>query len=226
MSSSTSTSSISSSASSSSSLSSSLSSSASSISSSSSTTSSATSKPTGPTVVQTAGAFSHQGCYSEGTNGRALSATSTANNAMTIQKCATFCSGYKYMGVEYSSECYCANTIGAGAAPATSGCNMVCSGDATALCGGPNRLNFYLNNGGSQTSTSSSPASQTSTSTSPSNSGPAIVQKAGTFGYKGCYTEGASGRALSEKQSAQSSMTVEQCSTFCSGYMYMGVEYG
>ena len=209
--------------------------------SSSSTTSSATSKPTGPTAVQTAGAFSHQGCYSEGTNVRALSATSTADNAMTVQKCATFCSGYKYMGVEYSSECFCANTIGAGAAPASSGCNMACSGDATALCGGPSRLNFYLNTGGSKSSTTSTSASQTSTSktstsqtttsrtstsTSASSSGPAIVQKAGTFGYKGCYTEATSSRALSEKQSAQSSMTVEQCSTFCSGYKYMGVEYG
>lgn len=191
--------------------------------SSSTTTSTPTAQATGPIAVQTAGSFSYQGCYSEGTDGRALAATSTADNAMTIQKCASFCSGYKYMGVEYSSECYCANTIASGAVLATSGCSMACSGDATSLCGGPNRLNFYLSTGDSTSSTTSK--SSSSIASQPS-SGPRIVQKAGTFGYQGCYTEATASRALSEKSSNQGSMSVEQCSTFCSGYKYMGVEYG
>ena len=186
--------------------------------SSSTTTSRPTAQPTGPIAVQTAGSFSYQGCYSEGNNGRALAATSTADNAMTVQKCANFCSGYKYMGVEYSSECYCANTIASGAVLATSGCSMECSGDAAALCGGPNRLNFYSSTGDS-TSSTTKPTSQPS-------SGPKVVQKAGIFGYQGCYTEATASRALSDKSSAQGSMSVEQCSTFCSGYKYMGVEYG
>lgn len=214
-------------------------------SSTSSSTSSSTAKPTGPVAVQTAGGFTHQGCYTEGNGVRALGAVNTANNALTVQKCATFCSGYKYMGVEYGSECFCANTIGAGAALTTSGCDMVCSGDATSLCGGPNRLNFYLNTGGSASSTSksssqssssssqsSSSTSQRSSSTSQSSSststptGPSIVQKAGIFGYTGCYSEGTAGRALSETQSVQNTMSVEQCATFCAGFKYMGVEYG
>ena len=182
-----------------------------------------TPKPTGPVAVQTAGPFTHQGCYTEGNGVRALGAVNTANNAMTVQKCATFCSGYKYMGVEYASECFCANTIGAGAALTTSGCSMACSGDAASLCGGPNRLNFYLNTGGS--SSTSTSTSQTSTSSS-TPTGPSIVQKAGTFGYKGCYSEATTSRALSGKQIVQNTMSVEQCATFCSGFNYMGVEYG
>ena len=199
---------------------------ASSSTSSSTTTSTPTAQATGPIAVQTAGSFSYQGCYSEGTNGRALAATSTADNAMTVQKCASFCSGYKYMGVEYSSECYCANTIASGAVLATNGCSMACSGDATSLCGGPNRLNFYLRSGDSTSSTASMSTSSTAKPTSQPSSGPKTVLKAGAFGYQGCYTEATSSRALSEKSSAQGSMSVEQCSTFCSGYKYMGVEYG
>ena len=34
----------------------------------------------------------------------------------------------------------CGNTISNGGAPATDGCNMACAGDATRLCGGPNRV--------------------------------------------------------------------------------------
>ena len=202
-------------------------------SSTSSGTATPTPKPTGPVAVQTAGVFTHQGCYTEGNGVRALGATNTASNAMTVQKCATFCSGYKYMGVEYASECFCANTIGAGAVLTTSGCSMACSGDGTSLCGGPNRLNFYLNTGGSsstsssisQSSTSQSSTSSTSTSSS-TPTGPSIVPKAGTFGYKGCYSEGTASRALSDKQVAQNTMSVEQCANICSGFKYMGVEYG
>ena len=145
--------------------SSSASSSATASSSTSSGTSNSTPKPSGPVAVQTAGAFTHQGCYTEGNGVRALGAAATASNTMTVQKCATFCSGYKYMGVEYSSECYCANTIGTGSALTTTGCTMTCSGDATSLCGGPNRLNFYSNTGGSSSSTSQS-SSQISSSIS------------------------------------------------------------
>ena len=191
------------------------------------TTSSQASQPTGPISVQSAGTFSYQGCYTEGTNGRALAATNTATNDMTIQKCATFCAGYKYMGVEYSSECYCANTIGAGAVLTTSGCSMTCSGDANTLCGGPNRLSFYSNTGtstSSLTSTSSGTSSSSSAVSQPT--GPAIVQTAGAYGYLGCYSEVQNGRALSDNATDTSKTTIESCAAFCSGYTYMATEYG
>ena len=70
-------------------------------SSSTSQSSSSTSKPTGPSIVQTAGIFGHKGCYTEGSAGRALSGKVTVQNTLSVQQCATFCSGFKYMGVEY-----------------------------------------------------------------------------------------------------------------------------
>ncbi|KAL8924101.1 MAG: hypothetical protein Q9208_004238 [Pyrenodesmia sp. 3 TL-2023] len=70
------------------------------------TRTSTTSTSTGPAAVQTAGTFAYQGCYSEGTNVRALGGINTASSTMTVQTCAAFCKDYVYMGVEYSSECY------------------------------------------------------------------------------------------------------------------------
>jgi len=168
-----------------------------------STSSASPTSTTGPATIQTAGTFSYTGCYSEATSGRALSANSTANGGMTVAQCASFCKGYTYMGIEYSSECYCDNSIAAGSAPASNGCSMTCSGDSTEICGGPNRLSFY-----------------TLTPT-----GPQTVQKAGNFAYQGCYSEATNTRALSAKNTAASTMTVEICAAFCSGYTYMGVEY-
>lgn len=40
-------------------------------------------------------------------------------------------------------ETDCGNSIANGATPATSGCSMVCNGDSSEFCGGPDRLNVY-----------------------------------------------------------------------------------
>ena len=37
----------------------------------------------------------------------------------------------------------CGNTIANGGAPATSGCSMLCNGNSSEICGGPDRLNVY-----------------------------------------------------------------------------------
>lgn len=65
---------------------------------------------------------------------------------MTDESCVAFCTqnNYIYAGTEYSSECYCGNTITAGAGPApVADCSMACSGNANEPCGGPNRLNIF-----------------------------------------------------------------------------------
>lgn len=208
-----------------------------------STSSSAGATATGPVAVSKAATYLYQGCYTEGTNVRALSASATAGGDMTVEKCATFCSGYTYMGVEYSTECYCANSIGDGAVLTSSGCSMTCGGNSAELCGGPNRLNFYKvdpkasitsssssSSPASSSSASSSPASSSpaSTTTPPSSttaSGPSSISTAGNFFFAGCYSEGTNGRALADKTTAAGTMTVEICAAFCSGYSYMGVEY-
>lgn len=69
-----------------------------------------------------------------------------AVSSNTIQSCTSACSdaGYDLAGTEYSAECWCGNSIEAGGAPASaSDCNMLCSGNQSQYCGGPNRLNLY-----------------------------------------------------------------------------------
>ena len=60
--------------------------------------------PTGPHIRPTIGPWTRQGCYTEGANGRALTLRSYADDAMTLESCANFCTGYTYFGAEYSRE--------------------------------------------------------------------------------------------------------------------------
>ena len=176
-----------------------------------------------PVVVQTAGLFSYLGCYTEATQGRALSALQNpqgvAGATLTVETCAAACKAYTYMGVEYSGECYCSNTLGAGSVlatgttPATNGCNMVCNGNKTEYCGGANRLNAYK---------------LTNPPTTPTDpTGPITVTQLAGYTYLGCYSEATQGRALSDKQNpiAGALVSVESCKTACAAYTYFGVEY-
>jgi len=82
---------------------------------------------------------------SDNVGGRTLSFLA-AVSSNTIQSCTTACSnaGYDLAGTEYAAECWCGSSIEAGGAPApASECNMVCSGNPSQYCGGPNRLNLY-----------------------------------------------------------------------------------
>jgi hypothetical protein len=53
--------------------------------------------------------WSQVGCIAEGSAGRALTSATTTNSSMTTTLCANYCGGlgYKYAGVEYSTQCYC-----------------------------------------------------------------------------------------------------------------------
>lgn len=67
-----------------------------------------TSTPTGgPQIKKTIGNWAFQGCWTEATNTRALAGTTYANNSMTLELCASFCTGFKMFGVEYGRECTC-----------------------------------------------------------------------------------------------------------------------
>lgn len=98
----------------------------------------------GPKTVQNVGSYTSQGCYSEGTNGRALSALQpkTPVGGFTIESCAAACGAYQIFGMEFANQCYCGNSIGAGSVnqtssnPAINGCNMVCAGNVNEYCGG------------------------------------------------------------------------------------------
>ena len=214
-------------------------------------TATATPTPTGPITVGNFTGYGYLGCYSEGTNGRALSglANPIAGTAVTVPACAAACSAYTYFGVEYSGECYCGNIINAGSAlvlgntPAQTQCDMTCSGNTTTYCGGPNRLNMYqkLASASSSVSTvlSSTVASSgtpttgvssvlSTTTASPTPTGPITVHTVKGWSYLGCYTEATNTRALSGLENPYNGVnnTVEACAIACAGFSYFGVEYG
>lgn len=124
--------------------------------------------PVGPQPNPGVNGFVHIGCYSEGATGRSLTyGVGTIPGAeMTVAKCTAAChtAGYILAGVEYGGECCkcpldsrsplschcfsnilpdCGNTISNGGARASDGCNVLCNGNQTEFCGGPNRLNVY-----------------------------------------------------------------------------------
>jgi len=116
-------------------------------------------------TVNTTGPYNYIGCYSEGSNGRALSdqAVGAPDAGGSVEYCESQCAAgnFQYFGVEYSNECYCGNQIGTGSTLQTgdsvqAGCNMVCGGNSSEYCGGPNRLNMYQLHGPISTTTSSS----------------------------------------------------------------------
>jgi hypothetical protein len=89
----------------------------------SSQSSSATGLPTG---------WKYAGCYTEGTNGRALSNQESGGNTNTVESCVNTCvgAGYTVSGLEYSSQCFCDNSLHNGAVLTdASKCNMACSGN-------------------------------------------------------------------------------------------------
>ncbi|KAH9886520.1 WSC domain-containing protein [Xylariomycetidae sp. FL2044] len=142
------------------------------ISSSTTTTTSTTPTQTAPSTVPTSGNYVFLGCRTEATNQRALSQAAVANNSITVDVCAAFCSGYTFMGVEYAQECYCGNSINPGSVPAPgTDCNFPCVGNALQYCGAGNRLNMYsYSSQQPSTTTFSSTSAPTSTRLSTTSS--------------------------------------------------------
>jgi len=76
--------------------------------------------------------WKYAGCYTEGINGRALSNQEAGGNTNTVELCINTCvgAGYTVAGLEYSSQCFCDNSLHNGAALTdASKCNMACSGN-------------------------------------------------------------------------------------------------
>jgi hypothetical protein len=136
------------------------------------TTTTPTPTPTGPMKKPVVSeVWNFQGCWTEATNGRALSEKTYADDTMTLESCAEYCAGFTYFGVEYGRECYCGNGLREGSVKAENqnDCDFICPGDKSEYCGAGLRLELYKyspENSNSQAPTSTSSASPTSTSTS------------------------------------------------------------
>ncbi|KIW65578.1 hypothetical protein PV04_07824 [Phialophora macrospora] len=176
----------------------------------------------GPYVNPGTLGFSSVGCYTEGTNSRALNVQPQSNN--TVAGCLQACQGYLYSGVEYGGQCFCGNTLAAGSVNASAtDCSMTCNNNQTELCGGPSRLNMYVYGNGTIPSTPPSIGGGNNNPAPPS--GPTIPATIGNFTYQSCYTEVA-GRALTAFALADNSITLQTCASNCTQYQYFGVEYG
>ncbi|KAH7393271.1 WSC domain-containing protein [Cadophora sp. MPI-SDFR-AT-0126] len=110
---------------------------------STSSTRSATPTPSIPAIINE---FTYQHCHSDNTTKRTLVGKYIAKPDMTLENCAGNCTGYRYFGVEYASECYCANQLSFGSFIATDGrCKMPCLGNKLEICGGSGGLTLYSN---------------------------------------------------------------------------------
>ncbi|KAK0100032.1 hypothetical protein ONS95_013153 [Cadophora gregata] len=110
---------------------------------STSSTKSSTPTPSIPAVINE---FTYQHCRSDNTTKRTMVGKYIAKPDMTLENCAGNCTGYRYFGVEYASECYCSNQLSFGSFIATDGrCKMPCLGNKMEICGGSGGLTLYSN---------------------------------------------------------------------------------
>ncbi|KAK3901802.1 WSC domain-containing protein [Staphylotrichum tortipilum] len=104
--------------------------------------------------------FRYQSCWTDNTHARSLMGSENPRQDMTVEMCAGFCKGFKYFGVESTSECFCGDELGGQAAPEEE-CSELCGGNPAEWCGGPDRLNIYAVESSAAESTSTAPEEST-----------------------------------------------------------------
>lgn len=100
--------------------------------------------------------YKYNGCYNETTqvpgsaDTRALGGgiDESLPGQMTVPICLAFCGNgdteYRYAGLEWSRECWCAQTLsGIAEKLDDTACNYPCEGDNTTACGGSLKLTVY-----------------------------------------------------------------------------------
>lgn len=158
-----------------------------------------------PTSTTISG-YTYAGCYSDAASTRSLRKSMQADG--TRAGCISACSkaGYTFAGMEYASECYCDNVLGANMLKAgETECDMACSGDKTTKCGGGNRLSLF-----------NATALVFTTRQAQSNG----------MSYIGCYSDNLRSRAMTFIPAPKA--TMDSCTATCisKGYSFAGTEYG
>jgi hypothetical protein len=98
----------------------------------------------------TVGDYKAQGCFfDDADSGRALNfKVDTGSDPMTTNACLDTCRtlGFAYAGTEFGGECWCDSNVGVDSVKKPDAdCSSACAGDASTMCGGPNRINIYYN---------------------------------------------------------------------------------
>ncbi|KAJ7448964.1 WSC domain-containing protein [Mycena latifolia] len=96
-----------------------------------------------PIVV---GPWTYQGCFIDGSF-RQLQHQQFVTGGMTVEACTSACktAGFALAGLEFGGECWCDSFLHGTEKFADSQCaQMACSGNSAETCGGPGRLQIYL----------------------------------------------------------------------------------
>ena len=107
------------------------------------------SPPSNPFVDLTASKkFAYIGCGKDNIGGRSLTGARLEQEDMTNEKCVDYCisNGFSIAGTEYSTECYCGNSIPQDRAPIEGlmgDCFMPCGGNEDENCGGTGQISLY-----------------------------------------------------------------------------------
>jgi hypothetical protein len=90
--------------------------------------------------------WTYKSCYEDSVYGRTLAHQVQVSGGNSVSGCTSACkaAGYKIAGVQWSSECFCDNTINFDRPNGLEGCDMVCDGNTLEYCGGSQKLNVYM----------------------------------------------------------------------------------
>ncbi|KAJ7186426.1 galactose oxidase, partial [Mycena filopes] len=169
--------------------------------------------PPPPTIPKSIGKWESLGCYSDNGQGRSLVNKVDVPGGVSLETCTSTCfnAGMPFAGAEFADECYCGPSIQNGGAPEPiSDCSMLCAGNSSEFCGGPNRLTLY-NYTGTDLPTPPPPP--------PVGGGGGGVTAIATdlpspWAYVGCFVDGAHGRVLG-METDNAKLTMESCVATC-----------
>eukprot|EP00903_Cladosiphon_okamuranus_P015443 g14263.t1 len=104
---------------------------------------------TGPLLLasKTESSYTHLGCFNDHRTDRVFEIKLTEAD-LTTEKCYDYCvsKGASLMATQYSIECFCGDDIGEKmyARHGKTGCDFVCGGDSSEICGGYTAFNLYM----------------------------------------------------------------------------------
>ncbi|KAF7327564.1 Copper radical oxidase [Mycena kentingensis (nom. inval.)] len=176
--------------------------------------------PPPPSIPASIGDWVLLGCYSDNVDGQGrtlLDGMNIPGSQVSLETCtsACFAAGMPLAGTEFADECYCGMAISNGgiSEPLTD-CSMVCAGNSSEFCGGPNRLTLYNYTG------TDLPAPPPVGGGGGGNNGGGVTAIATglpePWAYVGCFVDGAHGRVLTTEIPDDPNMTMENCVATCS----------
>ncbi|CAB1116410.1 unnamed protein product [Ectocarpus sp. CCAP 1310/34] len=195
--------------------------------------------PTTPVPVN-AGAAGYLGCFGDSQTGRVFPVV-FGSDSMTTAICADTCAEYAYYGTQYGRECWCGNNADYAVYGEVT-CDMECTGDSSATCGGFNAMSFYSTGLVVETpspvpevETPSPVPDEETPSPVPDGETPSPVPNEETPspvgtgptepGYLGCFGDSQIKRVFPVVK-ASGSMTTAGCADTCSDYAYYGTQFG